>query len=155
VDGLIHISELDWRHLHHPSDVLAVGDKLEVKVLSVDQERERIELSRKRLLPDPWHEVTGALEPDQIVEGRVTNVVDFGAFVDVGMGVEGLVHNSEMPEGKDTSAGLMPEAAISVRVLSIDGARRRLALSLRDVPRADSSPSVATAPEVVGAGIGA
>ncbi|MGD2147607.1 MAG: S1 RNA-binding domain-containing protein [Anaerolineae bacterium] len=155
VDGLIHISELDWRHLHHPSDVLAVGDKLEVKVLSVDQERERIELSRKRLLPDPWHEVTGALEPDQIVEGRVTNVVDFGAFVDVGMGVEGLVHNSEMPEGKDTSAGLMPEAAISVRVLSIDGARRRLALSLRDVPRADSSPSVATAPQVVGAGIGA
>jgi ribosomal protein S1 len=78
--------------------------------------------------------VTGALEVDQVVAGRVTNVVDFGAFVDVGQGVEGLVHTSEMPDGKATCAGLGPDAPIKVRVLDIDGAKRRLALSLRGVP---------------------
>jgi small subunit ribosomal protein S1 len=155
VDGLIHISQLDWRHLDHPGDVLAVGDKLEVKILSVDQERERVELSRKCLLPDPWPEVIGKLEPDQIVEGRVTNVVDFGAFVDVGMGVEGLIHTSEMPGGLDTYAELIPEMPIRVRVLSIDRARRRLALSLRDVPRADPIPDLGGPAEAVSAEIGA
>jgi small subunit ribosomal protein S1 len=134
VDGLIHISELDWTHLDHPSDVLSVGDELEVKILSVDQERERIELSRKRLLPDPWPAVTGALEVDQVVEGRVTNVVDFGAFVDVGQGVEGLVHTSEMPGGKAMCARLGPEVPIRVRVLGVDCRKRRLSLSLRGVP---------------------
>jgi small subunit ribosomal protein S1 len=134
VDGLIHISELDWSHLDHPSDVLSVGDELEVKVLSVDQERERIELSRKCLLPDPWPSVVGALEVDQVIEGRVTNVVDFGAFVEIGQGVEGLVHTSEMPDGKATCAELGVQAPIMVRVLDIDRARRRLALSLRGVP---------------------
>ena len=134
VDGLIHISQLDWSHLDHPSDVLEVGDELEVKILSVDQERERIELSRKSLLPDPWPVVTGALELDQVVEGRVTNVVDFGAFVDIGQGVEGLVHTSEMPDGRATCARLGLEAPIRVRVLDIDRAKRRLALSLRGVP---------------------
>ena len=136
VDGLVHISELDWRHLDHPSDVLAVGDEIEVKVLSVDRERERIELSRKRLLPDPWPIVVADLEVDQVVEGCVTNVVDFGAFVDIGDGVEGLIHTSEMPKGKATCAELAREVPIKVRVLSIDSARRRLALSLRGVPDA-------------------
>jgi small subunit ribosomal protein S1 len=134
VDGLIHISQLDWSHLDHPSDVLTVGEELEVQILSVDQERERIELSRKCLLPDPWPVVTEALEVDQVVEGRVTNVVDFGAFVDIGQGVEGLVHTSEMPDGKATCARLGLEAPIKVRVLDIDRAKRRLALSLRGVP---------------------
>jgi small subunit ribosomal protein S1 len=136
VDGLVHISELDWRHLDHPSDVLDVGDEVEVKILSVDRERERIELSRKRMLPDPWSVVIGELEVDQVVEGHVTNVVDFGAFVDVGRGVEGLIHTSEMPNGKATCARLGRELPIKVRVLRIDSARRRLALSLRGVPDA-------------------
>jgi small subunit ribosomal protein S1 len=134
VDGLIHISQLDWSHLDHPSDVLTVGEELEVQILSVDQERERIELSRKCLLPDPWPVVTEALEVDQVVEGRVTNVVDFGAFVDIGQGVEGLVHTSEMPDGRATCARLGLEAPIKVRVLDVDRAKRRLALSLRGVP---------------------
>ncbi|MFO7742717.1 MAG: S1 RNA-binding domain-containing protein [Anaerolineae bacterium] len=134
VDGLIHISELAWRHLDHPSDVLSVGDEVEVKILSVDRQRERIELSRKELLPDPWPAVVGELEVDQVVEGRVTNVVDFGAFVDVGQGVEGLVHTSEMPEGKVTCARLSRETPIQVRVLDVDSSKRRLALSMRGVP---------------------
>lgn len=136
VDGLVHISELDWRHLDHPSDVLDVGDEIEVKILSVDRQRERIELSRKRMLPDPWPVVVEELEVDQVVEGRVTNVVDFGAFVDVGQGVEGLIHTSEMPDGRATCARLGRKAPIKVRVLNIDSARRRLALSLRGVPDA-------------------
>jgi len=136
IDGLVHISELDWGHLNHPSDVLEVGDEIEVKILGVDRERERIELSRKCLLPDPWPTVVAGLEVDQVVEGRVTNVVDFGAFVDVGQGVEGLVHTSEMPRGAATCAELSREMPIEVRVLSIDSGRRRLALSLRGVPNA-------------------
>jgi small subunit ribosomal protein S1 len=143
VDGLVHISELDWRHLDHPSDVLNVGDKVDVKVLSVDREKERIELSRKALLPDPWPQVVGELEVDQVVDGQVTNVVDFGAFVDVGQGVEGLVHTSEMPDGKATCASLSRKAPVRVRVLNIDPSRRRLALSLRGVPRVASAQEVA------------
>ncbi len=139
VDGLIHISELDWRHVDHPRDVVHVGDEVEVKILSVDRDRERIELSRKHLLPDPWSTVVGELEAGQIVEGEVTNVVAFGAFVDVGQGVEGLVHTSEMPDGKATCDALVRQAPIRVRVLRIDGSRRRLGLSMREVPRMDES----------------
>ena len=134
IDGLVHISELDWRHLDHPSDVLDVGDEVDVRVLSVDCERGRIELSRKRLLPDPWPRVVGELEVDQVVEGHVTNIVDFGAFVDVGGGIEGLVHTSEMPNGQATCAELGSQVPIKVRVLNIDSARRRLALSLLGIP---------------------
>lgn len=138
VDGLIHISELDWTHLDHPGDVLNVRDEVEVQVLSVDRERERIELSRKRLLPDPWPAVTGDLETNQIIEGTVTKVVTFGAFVDVGEGVEGLIHTSEMPQGRATCAGLDPDSPIRVRVLNVDPSKRRLALSLFGVP--DAAP---------------
>ncbi len=134
VDGLVHISELDWTHVDHPKDVFSVGDEVQVKVLSVDSERGRIELSRKSLLPDPWFTVVEELEVDQVVDGRVTNVVTFGAFVDVGQGVEGLVHVSEMSDGEATCAGLGRRTPIRVRILNVDHARRRLALSMRDVP---------------------
>ena len=133
VDGLIHISELDWRHIDHPGDVLKVGEEMKVQVLSVDKERERIALSRKRLLPDPWPVVTESLETDQIIEGTVTKVVEFGAFVDIGEGVEGLLHKSEMPGGDGTCAELKPNGKIQVRVLEIDPRQRRIALSLKDV----------------------
>jgi len=131
IDGLVHISELDWQHVQHPSEVLEVGDELEVYVLSVDRERQRIGLSRKRLLPDPWNVVTSALQVGRIAEGTVTNLADFGAFVDLGQGVEGLVHVSEMPAGIATMDELQPGAQISVRVLEIDTDRHRIALSLR------------------------
>jgi small subunit ribosomal protein S1 len=132
-DGLIHISELDWQHVEHPSEVVQVGDEVEVYVLSVDRERQRIGLSRKRLLPDPWHVVTERLSVGQIVEGTVTNTVDFGAFVDLGQGIEGLVHVSEMPARQATLVELQPGAPISVRVIEIDPDRRRIALSLRGI----------------------
>jgi len=141
VDGLIHISELDWRHVEHPSEVLSVGDEVEVYVLSVDRERERIGLSRKRLLPDPWPLVAKRLHVGQQVEGTVTNVARFGVFVDVGDGVEGLVHVSEIPGGDASCAGLEPGSPVTVRVLKIDQWRQRIALSLRSVGQAGGSSS--------------
>jgi small subunit ribosomal protein S1 len=133
LDGLIHISELDWQHVNHPREVLSVGDEVEVYVLNVDRERERVGLSRKRLLPDPWYEVTERLPVGEVVQGRITNVVDFGAFVDVGRGVEGLVHVSQIPAGRATLEGLEPGSEISVRVLEVDDDRRRVELSLRGI----------------------
>jgi small subunit ribosomal protein S1 len=133
LDGLIHISELDWKHMDHPSEVLNVGDEVEVYVLNVDRERKRIGLSRKRLLPDPWYRVTEALREGDIVEGTVTNVVEFGAFVDLGGGVEGLVHTSEMPKEETTFSDLEPGSPVTVRVLGIDECKRQIALRLQEI----------------------
>lgn len=130
VDGLIHISELDWKHVNHPSEVLQVGDQVQVHVLSVDRERERIGLSRKRLLADPWDTVTSALEEDQVVEGTVTSVVNFGLFVDIGEGVEGLVHTSEMPPREYLAEEPQQGSSVRVRVLNIDQDQRQIALRL-------------------------
>jgi small subunit ribosomal protein S1 len=132
VDGLIHISELDWKHIDHPSEVLSVSDEIEVYVLNVDRKRERVTLSRKRLLPDPWGHVTATLDEGEIVEGIVTDVVPFGAFVDLGKGVEGLVHTSEMPGGRATRSDLEPGSLVTVRVLEIDEEEHQVALRLQD-----------------------
>jgi len=130
LDGLIHISELAWQHVIHPGEVLSVGDEVEVYVLSVDRERKRIGLSLKRLLPDPWPLVANRLRVGQVVEGTVTTVVEFGMFVDLGEGVEGLAHTSEMPGGETSYAELEAGSPIKVRVLEIDRWRRRIALGL-------------------------
>jgi len=132
VDGLIHISELGWKHVNHPSEVLSVGDEIEVYVLNVDRERERIALSRKRLLPDPWQRVTATLDEGEVVEGTVTSIASFGAFVEIGKGIEGLVHTSEMPGGQATCSDLEPGALVTVRVLEIDEGERQIALRLQN-----------------------
>jgi small subunit ribosomal protein S1 len=134
VDGLIHVSELDWKHVSHPSEVLSMGDEVEVYVLKVDRQRERISLSRKRLLPDPWPRAAERLHVGQVIEGVVTNVAGFGIFVDLGEGVEGLVHASEIPDGETGSASFKSGSPITVRVLRINRWQRRIALSLKDVP---------------------
>jgi small subunit ribosomal protein S1 len=134
IDGLIHISELDWKHVNHPKEVLSVGDQVEVYVLRVDRARERIGLSRKRLLPDPWSVVTAGLNQGDVVEGVVTHIAEFGAFVDLGEGVEGLVHVSEMPDGRQTKANLGPGSSVYVQVLRVDPHRHRISLSLRIFP---------------------
>jgi small subunit ribosomal protein S1 len=133
LDGLIHISELDWKHVEHPREVLEVGNSVEVYVLRVDREKSRIGLSRKRLLPDPWHETTERLEVGQIVQGTVMGVADFGVFVALESGIEGLVHSSELPGGAEAVAELETGALISVRVLEVDHDRRRIALSRRGI----------------------
>jgi small subunit ribosomal protein S1 len=141
MDGLIHISELDWKRIAHPREVLSVGDIVEVYVLRVDREKERVGLSRKRLLPDPWLTLTDSLNLGDVLLGRVTNVVDFGAFVELDDGVEGLVHISEFPQGAQSVAAVQPGALVQVRVLRMDPHRRRIALSLRDLSQPHTLPS--------------
>jgi len=137
IDGLIHISELAWQHVDHPGDVLKVGEEVAVYVLSVDRERERIGLSRKRLLPDPWNEVTGPLEVGQVVEGGITSVAPFGVFVDLGKGVDGLVHTSEMAEAGAAQDELVAGARVSVQILEVDHAQHQIALRLLGMVRVD------------------
>ena len=96
MDGLIHISELSWSHVNHPSEVLEIGQTVKVKVLDIDRERQRISLGLKQTQTDPWQQVLDSYDEDDVVEGRVTKVVTFGAFVEILPGVEGLVHISEL-----------------------------------------------------------
>ncbi|MCL4554784.1 MAG: 30S ribosomal protein S1 [Actinobacteria bacterium] len=99
IDGLVHISELSWSHVSHPSEVVKVGDEVEVKVLEVDASRERISLGLKQTQPDPWQEMVKKYPVGSIIEGRVTKMVPFGVFVEIGDNIEGLVHISEMARG--------------------------------------------------------
>lgn len=133
IDGLIHISELAWRHVKHPSEELDVGDEVEVYIMRVDRERERIGLSRKRLLPDPWESALETVQEGQVLEGTVTQCVNFGAFVEITPGVEGLVHISEIPDNLNWELDLVPGTTVWVRVAQIDEYRHRIALSLKDV----------------------
>jgi small subunit ribosomal protein S1 len=133
-DGLIHISELAWHRVKHASEVLSKGQEIEVYVLRLDYERQRIGLSLRRLQPDPWSLAEDTITPGDVVGGEVTNVVDFGAFVRVAEGIEGLVHVSEIPGGLSAEDALTRGAKVQVRVLRIDAGRERLGLSLRDMP---------------------
>jgi small subunit ribosomal protein S1 len=134
-DGLIHISELAWHHVAHPSEVLDVGDEIDVYVLNLDEKRQRINLSLKRLQPDPWTTVDAFYKPDQLVLGTVTNVRDFGAFVVLKTGIEGLVHVSEMADPTPNDAREFVELGnkLVLRVLQIEPSRRRMGLSLKSV----------------------
>ena len=153
IDGLIHVSELAWHYVEHPSEVLSVGDKVPVYVLGVDRDRERISLSRKRLLPDPWSTIAESLSIGQIVEGEVTSVAEFGIFVDVGEGVEGLVHTSEIPPDEEVAPeDLKPRARVAVEVLDVDQWRQRIALSLKDIAEdTQGSEEVETSSDVASA----
>ncbi|KPL21810.1 MAG: hypothetical protein AMJ93_08725 [Anaerolineae bacterium SM23_84] len=129
LDGLIHISELDWTYVEHPSAVLDIGDEVEVLILDVDRKRERVGLSRKRLLPTPWDRVAAELEQGDVVNGTVTSVRPFGAFVEIGQGVEGLVWAADTPADLAISE-LEPGSPVTVRVLNIEQERERVALEI-------------------------
>jgi small subunit ribosomal protein S1 len=135
IDGLVHISELSWERVGHPSDVLTVGEEVEVYVLNVDPTQRRIALSFKRLQPDPWMLVEDRYEVGDVVDVVITNVVDFGAFARVPEGVEGLIHISELAEGHFLHARNVVREGdrVSARILNIDPAGHRLGLSLRQV----------------------
>jgi small subunit ribosomal protein S1 len=133
MDGLVHVSELSWKHVDHPASVVQVGDEIEVQVLDVDLDKERISLSLKATQQDPWQEFANAHRVGELVYGRVTKLVPFGAFVQVGEGIEGLVHISEMavhhvdlPEQVVT-----PGEELWVKIIDIDLARRRISLSIK------------------------
>jgi small subunit ribosomal protein S1 len=134
-DGLIHLSELAWRRVRHPSEVVQVGDEIEVYILRLDYKRKRISLSLKRLQPSPWELVDEIYTQGQLVSGTVTNVVGFGAFVLLDIGVEGLVHVSELadPPPSDPREVVQQGDELVLRILRIDAFRHRISLSLKRV----------------------
>ena len=133
MDGLIHVSELSWKHIDHPNQVVTVGDEVDVEVLEVDFSKERISLSLKATQGDPWQEFASGHNVDQLVYGRVTKVVPFGAFVQVGDGIEGLVHISELAAHHVESPDqvVTPGEELWVKIIELDAARRRISLSVK------------------------
>ena len=157
MDGLIHISELCWSHVNHPSEVLEIGQTVKVKVLDIDRDRQRISLGLKQTQSDPWQQVLDSYGEGDVVEGRVTKVVTFGAFVEILPGVEGLVHISELANHhvENPREVVSQGDPVNVLILEIDGERRRLSLSLKrveegamPVPRADGGESVHETPDL-------
>ncbi len=135
VDGLVHVSELSWKHVDHPSEVVAVGQDVEVEVLDVDLERERVSLSLKATQEDPWREFERMYQAGEVVNGQVTKLVPFGAFVRVGEGIEGLVHISELANEHVESPDQVVTVGdqVRVKVVDVDVPRRRISLSIKRV----------------------
>jgi len=133
MDGLVHVSELSWQHVSHPGEVVSVGDKVKVRVLEVDRDRERISLSIRQTREDPWEEFARSVETGAIIDGVVTKTVPFGAFVSVGEGVEGLVHVSEIAlhHVESPELELSIGQQVRVKVTEIDADRRRVSLSIK------------------------
>jgi small subunit ribosomal protein S1 len=141
-DGLIHVSELAWHRVDHPRDVLHVGDDIEVYVLNLDRDSNRIALSRKRLLNDPWEDAAQRYHEGQLVEGTVTNVVDFGAFVALDNGLEGLLHLSEMGNGslKEPHSYVKKGDRLSLRISHLEPEKRRVGFTQRWGTNEDGTP---------------
>lgn len=133
MDGLIHVSELSWKHVDHPSSVVQVGDEVTVKVIDVDLSKERISLSLKATQSDPWQDFATAHKVGELVYGRVTKMVQFGCFIQVGEGIEGLVHISEMAVHHVESPDqvVVPGEELWVKIIEIDLQRRRISLSIK------------------------
>ena len=135
IDGLIHISELSWSHVNHPSEVLEIGQTVKVRVLDVDRDRQRISLGLKQTQTDPWQRVIDECQQGDVVAGRITKVVTFGAFAEILSGVEGLIHISELADHhvENPREVVNQGDAVNVKVIEIDPERRRLSLSLKRV----------------------
>jgi small subunit ribosomal protein S1 len=156
MDGLIHISELSWSHVNHPSEVLEIGQDVKVKVLDIDRERQRISLGLKQTQSDPWQQVLDTYNEGDEVEGKVTKVVTFGAFVEILPGVEGLVHISELAQHhvENPREVVSQGDEVKAKIIEVDGERRRLSLSLKRVEgggvvaRADDSEPIEGTPDL-------
>lgn len=134
VDGLLHVSEMAWGRVAHPSDILSVGDEINVKILRLDREKEKISLGLKQILPDPWENVERKYPVGSVVEGKVMRLVPFGAFVQLEPGVEGLVHISQLADYHvhDPSEVVHEGQTVRVKVLRVSAAERRISLSMRE-----------------------
>jgi small subunit ribosomal protein S1 len=159
IDGLIHISELSWSHVNHPNEVVSIGDTVRIKVLDIDRDRQRISLGLKQTQEDPWQRVISTHRPGDVLEGTVTKVVAFGAFVEILPGVEGLVHISELADHhvESPSEVVAPDSTLNVKILEIDEERRRLSLSIKQVegenmPMGDLGQQIQAAGESSSAG---
>lgn len=149
-DGLIHVSELAWHRVDHPRDILHIGEEIEVYVLNLDRETNRIALSRKRLLSDPWDDAQFRYHEGQLVEGYVTNVVDFGAFVALDDGLEGLLHLSEMGDGalKEPYSYVQKGDHLSLRISHLEPEKRRVGFTQRWGTELDSNDGAANEPDL-------
>ena len=138
VDGLLHITEMSWTRINHPSEVLKAGDRIEVMVLRFDRERGRVSLGLKQILPDPWEDARARFSVGQIVMGTVSRVVPSGAFVRLESGIEGIVPNAEIPgeRGQRARDVLSPGGSIQVKIINMRPSERRMTLSLRQVQQA-------------------
>ena len=137
VDGLVHLSELDWQVGKHPSESFKIGDEIDIQILDVDVENQRVSLSRKALLPNPWDAFNEDHHSGEIVSGKVTRVLDFGAFVELASGIVGLVHSSEVGYSASGDPQDVVKAGdiVLVRILDLDPERERVSLSMRRVPK--------------------
>ncbi|HMN67222.1 MAG TPA: 30S ribosomal protein S1 [Bdellovibrionales bacterium] len=136
MDGLLHITDMSWGRVKHPSEILNVGDEIDVKVLKFDNEKERVSLGLKQLKADPWEAVSGEFTPGKKVKGKVVSLTDYGAFVELAEGIEGLIHVSEMSwtkRVKHPSQMLKVGDEVDVQVLEIDGANRRISLGMKQL----------------------
>src|SRR5690606_2555054 len=149
-DGLIHISELAWHRVKHPRELLTVGQEVEVYVLRLDHEGRRIGLSLKRLQPNPWAQVDDMYHVGQVIEGTISRVTQFGAFVSMEPGIEALLHASQIsdPAPADPAELLQEGQVIQARVISIESHRQRLGLSIRDVDNGDLLDSTEAPAEI-------
>lgn len=156
-DGLIHVSELAWHRVNKPSEVIAVGDEIDVYILRLDQEGQRISLSRKKLLANPWDSVEERYLPGQLVEGTITRIVDYGAFVELEPGVEGLLHSSRLARNTEVAD---PHEVVKegekhlLRVVSVAAKKQRIALSLKAVTAQEQIEWMAQRPDAVDSGDG-
>jgi len=148
IDGLIHISELSWTHINHPSEVLQVNQKVKVKVLDIDRDRQRISLGLKQTQEDPWQKIVAQHQVGDVVEGRVTKIVAFGAFVEIYEGIEGLVHISELANRHVERPDEVVSVAqiVQVKIIEVDSDRRRLSLSIKRVDGDNVKPLKPLAP---------
>src|SRR5918998_1482454 len=144
VDGLVHVSELSWKHVDHPSEVVEVGQEVNVEILDVDLERERVSLSLKATQEDPWRQFARRHEVGDVIEGRVTKLVPFGAFVEVDDAIEGLVHISELADHHVERAEdeVSVHDKVSVKIIDIDLDRRRISLSRKQAMRDEGSGAI-------------
>ncbi len=150
VEGLIPVSELSWtQRVHHPKDVVAAGDSVRVKILDVNAEKRRVSLSLKALADDPWHNIEERYHQDAVVSGAVTRIMDYGAFIQLEEGVEGLVHISQLSDKHVRAVGDVVETGqvVQVRVLSVDPDQRRISLSIKAAIEQEAQPEL---PEATG-----
>jgi small subunit ribosomal protein S1 len=156
MDGLIHISEISWSHVNHPSEVLEIGQTVSVKVLDIDRDRQRISLGLKQTQSDPWQQVLDQYSEGDVVEGKVTKVVTFGAFVEIMPGVEGLVHISELAQHhvENPREVVAQGDSVQAKIIEVDPERRRLSLSLKRVEGEGPTPAseLGLSDEVFGSG---
>lgn len=146
IDGLIHISDLSWNKIRHPSEVFSKGDEVEAVVLNVDKVSQRFSLSAKLLESNPWQDITERYKPGMLTNGHITNLADFGAFVELEDSLEGLVHISELTRGGDDANTFKIGTRVEVEVLNVDQGSKKIGLSIRKVLSDDSNKSDLTEP---------